>query len=93
MRTFVLGGLVVLLLGCGAAQREPVESAPVAVCPIDLDAARAQGGVCFQPSVLGAATVDACEADVGRRGWGPDEVASAAIGEQMGEPVRCWHAP
>src|SRR5688572_21546751 len=84
---------------CGGSSVSAPGPAPAAGAPADpcpegtVQSAEEQGGACLQPAVLGEEVVNACGAYLEQSGWQPDPVATAAIGERMGQTVRCWRAP
>jgi hypothetical protein len=94
----VLATLIVLAVYVPAcASRTPAPAgpppAPAATCPPEvLASARDNGAACLDASVLGDATFDACAADLIHDGWQDDAMATSAISERLGKPVRCWHA-
>jgi hypothetical protein len=89
--------LAVMSACASSAQQTPKEAPPAAAtatCPPDvITPLRQNGAGCLDPSVLGAATVDACGAELTGNGWQDDPIATGAISERLGKPVRCWHAP
>lgn len=70
----------------------PREAPPGVVCPDQaLTSARAAGGTCFDPSIVGEDVVAACIAQLAAEGWVHDPIAEQKLGEQTHLNLVCWH--